>query len=249
VAAAATDRMAKGSLRGDAWVALEGPGREDRRLAAGCMKALGSSAGPSTRFTSATCRTAFELLQVLDSGGALRAGRRATTSRRSGRAMPATASRWCAPPWPTSPGWWWTTGRSVARSVLHRADAARAAQRAAVAALWPDRRHGRVPRPAAVARVARRCSSSRRRSSRIAPAGGSRHGALRELLAARGTQRVADLHESIAGRPHVRPVTQLEISPPTCVTLIVAGHDPVTYCPTRPRHHPRHRLLPPRATR
>jgi nicotinate-nucleotide adenylyltransferase len=51
-------------------------------------------------------------------------------------------------------------------------------------------------------------------------------GTLGELLAARGTQRVADLHESPAGRLHVRPVTQLEISSTDLRELIVAGQDP-----------------------
>ena len=51
-------------------------------------------------------------------------------------------------------------------------------------------------------------------------------GTLGELLAERGTQRVDDLHESVAGRIHVRPVTQLEISSTDLRDLIVAGHDP-----------------------
>jgi len=51
-------------------------------------------------------------------------------------------------------------------------------------------------------------------------------GELGELLATRGTQRVADLHASIAGRLHVRPVTQLEISSTDLRELIVAGQDP-----------------------
>lgn len=51
-------------------------------------------------------------------------------------------------------------------------------------------------------------------------------GTLGELLAARGTQRVEDLHESVAGRIHVRPVTQLEISSTDLRDLIVAGQDP-----------------------
>ena len=56
----------------------------------------------------------------------------------------------------------------------------------------------------------------------LAPA----QGALGELLAARGTQRIADLHQSVAGRIHVRPVTQLEISSTDLRELIVAGQDP-----------------------
>jgi len=51
-------------------------------------------------------------------------------------------------------------------------------------------------------------------------------GTLGELLAERGTQRVEDLHESAAGRIHVRPVTQLEISSTDLRDLIVAGQDP-----------------------
>lgn len=51
-------------------------------------------------------------------------------------------------------------------------------------------------------------------------------GVLGELLAERGTSRVEDLHESVAGRVHVRPVTQLEISSTDLRDLIVAGQDP-----------------------
>jgi len=51
-------------------------------------------------------------------------------------------------------------------------------------------------------------------------------GTLGELIAARGTLRVEDLHESVAGRIHVRPVTQLEISSTDLRDLIVAGQDP-----------------------
>ena len=51
-------------------------------------------------------------------------------------------------------------------------------------------------------------------------------GTLGELLAERGTRRVEDLHESVAGRIHVRPVTQLEISSTDLRDLIVAGQDP-----------------------
>lgn len=56
----------------------------------------------------------------------------------------------------------------------------------------------------------------------VAPAAG----VLGELLAARGTHRVEDLHEAVAGRIHVRPVTQLEISSTDLRDLIVAGQDP-----------------------
>jgi len=51
-------------------------------------------------------------------------------------------------------------------------------------------------------------------------------GVLGDLLAARGTHRVDDLHEAVAGRIHVRPVTQLEISSTDLRDLIVAGQDP-----------------------
>jgi nicotinate-nucleotide adenylyltransferase len=51
-------------------------------------------------------------------------------------------------------------------------------------------------------------------------------GMLGELVATRATQRVADLHESVAGRILVRPVTQLEISSTDLRDLIVAGQDP-----------------------
>jgi nicotinate-nucleotide adenylyltransferase len=51
-------------------------------------------------------------------------------------------------------------------------------------------------------------------------------GVLGELLAACGTRRVEDLHEAVAGRIHVRPVTQLEISSTDLRDLIVAGQDP-----------------------
>jgi nicotinate-nucleotide adenylyltransferase len=51
-------------------------------------------------------------------------------------------------------------------------------------------------------------------------------GTLGELVAARRTGRVADLHETPAGRIHVRPVTQLEISSTELRELIVAGRDP-----------------------
>lgn len=51
-------------------------------------------------------------------------------------------------------------------------------------------------------------------------------GALGELLAARGTQRVEDLHATLAGRIHLCAVTQLEISSTDLRDLIVAGQDP-----------------------
>lgn len=51
-------------------------------------------------------------------------------------------------------------------------------------------------------------------------------GTLGELLAARGTPRVDDLHATEAGRIHVHAVTQLEISSTDLRDLIVAGQDP-----------------------
>lgn len=51
-------------------------------------------------------------------------------------------------------------------------------------------------------------------------------GPLGELLRERGTDRVADLHEALAGRIVVRPVTQLEISSTELRSLIAAGQDP-----------------------
>jgi nicotinate-nucleotide adenylyltransferase len=53
-----------------------------------------------------------------------------------------------------------------------------------------------------------------------------RDGVVGELLAAHGTPHVEDLHTSVAGRIHVRPVTQLEISSTELRELIVAGRDP-----------------------
>jgi nicotinate-nucleotide adenylyltransferase len=55
-----------------------------------------------------------------------------------------------------------------------------------------------------------------------APTGGT----LGDLLAERGTGRVADLHESPAGRIFVHPVTQLEISSTDLRNIIVSGRDP-----------------------
>jgi len=51
-------------------------------------------------------------------------------------------------------------------------------------------------------------------------------GALGELLAERGTSRIADLHEQEAGRIIVHPVTQLEISSTDLRNIIVSGRDP-----------------------
>lgn len=51
-------------------------------------------------------------------------------------------------------------------------------------------------------------------------------GALGELLAERGTSRIADLHEQEAGRIFVHPVTQLEISSTDLRNIIVSGRDP-----------------------
>jgi nicotinate-nucleotide adenylyltransferase len=51
-------------------------------------------------------------------------------------------------------------------------------------------------------------------------------GTLGELVATHAAQRVEDLHETVAGRILVRPVTQLEISSTDLRDLIVAGQDP-----------------------
>lgn len=51
-------------------------------------------------------------------------------------------------------------------------------------------------------------------------------GALGELLADRGTERISDLHESRAGKVYIRAVTQLEISSSAIRGLIRAGRDP-----------------------
>jgi nicotinate-nucleotide adenylyltransferase len=51
-------------------------------------------------------------------------------------------------------------------------------------------------------------------------------GILGDLLAARGTARVEELHAAPAGRILVRPVTQLEISSTDLRDLIVSGRDP-----------------------
>jgi len=51
-------------------------------------------------------------------------------------------------------------------------------------------------------------------------------GPLGELLVDRGTGRVNDLHETVAGRIFIHPVTQLEISSTDLRNLIAAGRDP-----------------------
>jgi nicotinate-nucleotide adenylyltransferase len=51
-------------------------------------------------------------------------------------------------------------------------------------------------------------------------------GPLGELLAVHGTDSIADLHGTEAGRIHVRAVTQLEISSTDLRDLIVSGRDP-----------------------
>jgi nicotinate-nucleotide adenylyltransferase len=51
-------------------------------------------------------------------------------------------------------------------------------------------------------------------------------GTLGELLAERGTRRVADLHESRAGRVYIRAVTQLEISSSAIREMVQAGREP-----------------------
>lgn len=52
------------------------------------------------------------------------------------------------------------------------------------------------------------------------------HGSLGELIAARATDRAADLHESVAGRIYVKAVTQLEIASTDIRDLVAAGGDP-----------------------
>ncbi len=51
-------------------------------------------------------------------------------------------------------------------------------------------------------------------------------GPLGELLAARRTDRIDDLHEAPAGRIYIHPVTQLEISSTDLRDLLAAGQDP-----------------------
>jgi nicotinate-nucleotide adenylyltransferase len=51
-------------------------------------------------------------------------------------------------------------------------------------------------------------------------------GTLGDLLHARGTNRVEDLHEVPEGRIYVHPVTQLEISSTDLRNIIVSGRDP-----------------------
>jgi nicotinate-nucleotide adenylyltransferase len=51
-------------------------------------------------------------------------------------------------------------------------------------------------------------------------------GPLGELLVDRGTGRINDLHESIAGRIYIHAVTQLEISSTEVRKLIASGRDP-----------------------
>jgi len=51
-------------------------------------------------------------------------------------------------------------------------------------------------------------------------------GPLGELLVDRGTGGVNDLHDALAGRIFIHPVTQLEISSTEVRKLIAAGRDP-----------------------
>jgi nicotinate-nucleotide adenylyltransferase len=51
-------------------------------------------------------------------------------------------------------------------------------------------------------------------------------GPLGEMLVDRGTGRIADLHESLAGRIYIHAVTQLEISSTEVRQLVAAGRDP-----------------------
>lgn len=52
------------------------------------------------------------------------------------------------------------------------------------------------------------------------------HGPLDAMLAERATHRIADLHDSLAGRIYVHAVTQLEISSSGLRELLAAGGDP-----------------------
>ncbi len=51
-------------------------------------------------------------------------------------------------------------------------------------------------------------------------------GVLGELIAARGTHRVQDLHDETHGRIHIHAVTQLEIASTEIRELVAAGRDP-----------------------
>ena len=51
-------------------------------------------------------------------------------------------------------------------------------------------------------------------------------GALGDLIADRGTHRVADLHAARCGRVHIHAVTQLEIASTEIRELVAAGRDP-----------------------
>jgi len=51
-------------------------------------------------------------------------------------------------------------------------------------------------------------------------------GLLGDLLQQRGSVRMEDLHETLAGRIFVHPVTQLEISSTDLRDIIVSGRDP-----------------------
>jgi nicotinate-nucleotide adenylyltransferase len=51
-------------------------------------------------------------------------------------------------------------------------------------------------------------------------------GALGEMIAERGTHRIADLHEETHGRVHIHAVTQLEIASTEIRELVAAGRDP-----------------------
>ena len=60
-------------------------------------------------------------------------------------------------------------------------------------------------------------------------------GPLGELLAARGTHQINDLHNSRAGRIYIHAVTQLEISSTEIRELVAAGRDPRFLMPDRVR--------------
>ncbi|MCZ6717273.1 MAG: nicotinate-nucleotide adenylyltransferase [Gammaproteobacteria bacterium] len=61
-------------------------------------------------------------------------------------------------------------------------------------------------------------------------------GPLGELLADRGTARVGELHDSLAGSIFIHAVTQLEISSSGIRTLVAGGADPRFLMPDAVRH-------------